>query len=210
MRRALIVGIDDYDQAPLTGCVNDATVVAEVLRTHGDQSPNFGTQLVTSPSNNLTRSALRDNIERLFATECDIALFYFSGHGFVRSGDGCIVTKDAEPDDEEISMTEILGVANRSPVKNKIIILDCCYSGMMGTPNVTDSNVAQLSEGLHRAYSQSWVGSGAGTAWWWRIHRPCCRCTTGRCGRPTWAHHTGFYLCLRRPGFGRVGSAPDL
>ena len=100
MRRALIVGIDDYDQAPLTGCVNDATAVAEVLRTHGNGSPNFDTQLVTSPSNNLTRSALREKIGRLFATECDIALLYFSGHGFVRSGDGCIVSKDAERDDE--------------------------------------------------------------------------------------------------------------
>ena len=148
MRRALIVGIEDYDQAPLTGCVNDATAVAEVLRTHGNGSPNFDTQLVTSPSNNLTRSALREKIERLFATECDIALFYFSGHGFVRSGDGCIVTKDAKRYDEGILMTEILRIANMSPVKNKIIILDCCYSGRMGTPNVTDSSVAQLSEGL--------------------------------------------------------------
>ena len=85
---------------------------------------------------------------RLFATECDIALLYFSGHGFVRSGDGCIVSKDAERDDEGILMTEILGIANMSLVKNKIIILDCCYSGRMGTPNVTDSSVAQLSEGL--------------------------------------------------------------
>ena len=148
MRRALIVGIDDYGQAPLTGCVNDANTVAEVLRIQGDGSPNFETQLVTSPSNNLTRSALREKIDQLFATECDIALFYFSGHGFVRSGDGCIVTKDAMRNDEGILMTEILGLANTSPVKNKVIILDCCYSGNMGTPNTADSGVAQLSEGL--------------------------------------------------------------
>ena len=148
MRRALIVGIDNYDVAPLSGCVNDAKAVDAVLKTHGTGSPNFQTRIVTSPSEDLTRPKLRNLIETLFATECDIALFYFSGHGFVRSGDGCIVSKDAERNDEGISMTEILGLANTSPVKNKIIILDCCYSGNMGTPNTTDSGVAQLSEGL--------------------------------------------------------------
>ena len=84
----------------------------------------------------------------LFANECEIALLYFSGHGFVRSGEGWIVTKDAQQYDEGIAMTEILGLANTSPVKNKIIILDCCYSGNMGTPNTTGSRTAELSEGL--------------------------------------------------------------
>ena len=148
MRRALIVGIDNYNQAPLNGCVNDANAMAAVLEAHGTGSPNFQIRLVTSPSQHLTRPKLRSAIEMLFATECDIALLYFSGHGFVRSGDGCIVTTDAEQHDEGILMTEILGMANTSPVKNKIIILDCCYSGNMGTPNTADSSVALLSEGL--------------------------------------------------------------
>lgn len=148
MRRALIVGIDDYDGSPLSGCVNDASAVSTVLEAHGTGSPNFQIRLMTSPSNVVTRSTLRDAIEKLFATDCDIALLYFSGHGFARSADGYIVTKDAAKYDEGISMTEILKVANASPVKNKVIILDCCYSGNMGTPNVAESGVAQLSEGL--------------------------------------------------------------
>ena len=148
MRRALIVGIDDYQQAPLSGCVNDANAISAVLATHATGAPNFDTLLITSPPTSLTRPTLRDAIDKLFATECEIALLYFSGHGFVRSGDGCIVTKDAERHDEGISMTEILGLANNSPVKNKVIIFDCCYSGNVGTPNTTGSGVAQLAEGL--------------------------------------------------------------
>ena len=147
-RRALIVGIDDYDSIPLGGCVNDATAVAEVLETHTNGLPNFHTLLITSPPNDLTRPKLRQAIAKLFATECDTALLYFSGHGFARSGDGQIVTTDAEPNDEGISMSDILRMANNSPVKNKIIILDCCYSGKMGTPNTADDGVAQLAEGL--------------------------------------------------------------
>ena len=148
MRRALIVGIDDYDAAPLNGCVNDAKAVAAVLETHGTGAPNFDTRVLTSPPKNLTRAKLREAITRLFATECDIALLYFSGHGFVRSSDGFIVTKDAKEYDEGIAMTQILGIANSSPVKNRVIILDCCYSGNMGTPAVAEKNVAELSEGL--------------------------------------------------------------
>ena len=148
MRRALIVGIDDYDAASLNGCVNDAEAVAAVLKTHGTGAPNFDMRVLTSPPQNLTRAKLREAITELFATECDIAVLYFSGHGFVRSGDGFIVTKDAKEYDEGIAMTQILGIANSSPVKNRVVILDCCYSGKMGTPAVANKNVAELSEGL--------------------------------------------------------------
>ncbi len=148
MRRALIVGIDDYPRAPLSGCTNDAKAIRAVLETHGTGSPNFQVKLVTSPPDEVTRSKLREVIEKLFVTDCDIALLYFSGHGFVRSADGYIVTKDSERYDEGIAMTEILAMANNSPVKNKVIILDCCYSGKMGTPNIQGGGVAQLSEGL--------------------------------------------------------------
>ena len=148
MRRALVVGIDDYPQAPLGGCLNDANAVAEVLATHGSGSPNFDIRLLASPPENVTRSGLREAIDQLFATDCDIALLYFSGHGFVRSGDGYIVTKDAKRYDEGISMTDILAAANQSPASNRVVILDCCYSGQMGTPSVTDAGVAQLAEGV--------------------------------------------------------------
>lgn len=148
MRRALIVGINDYAGAPLQGCVNDANAIAAVLETHGTGSPNFQVRLMTSPSDGVTRAKLREAIEKLFATDCDIALLYFSGHGFLRSADGYIVTKDAAKYDEGIGMTELLKLANASPVKNKVIILDCCFSGNMGTPNIAEGGVAQLSEGL--------------------------------------------------------------
>jgi Caspase domain len=148
MRRALIVGINDYAAAPLVGCVNDANAMATVLETHGTGSPNFHILLMTSPSDEVTKSGLREAITKLFATECDVALFYFSGHGFVRSADGYIVTSDFKSYDEGIAMTEILKMANASPVRNRVIILDCCYSGNMGTPNIAARGIAELSEGL--------------------------------------------------------------
>ena len=148
MRRALIVGINNYAGAPLLGCVNDARTIETVLATHGDGNPNFHTMLMTAPFGEVTKAKLREAITKLFDTDCDIALFYFSGHGFVRSADGCIVAMDFQSYDEGIQMTEILGLANSSPVKNKVIVLDCCHSGHLGTPNIGTGGLAQLSEGL--------------------------------------------------------------
>ena len=127
MRRALVVGINDYPQSPLRGCVEDATAFESLLERHGSGSPNFARHAWSHRHRrNVTRSTLRSLIVELFETDCDIALLYFSGHGFVRSGDGYIVTTDAENYDEGISMTEILGNANNSPARNRVIIFDCC------------------------------------------------------------------------------------
>ena len=41
MRRALIVGIDDYPEVPLSGCVNDARKILSVLSRNEDGTPNY-------------------------------------------------------------------------------------------------------------------------------------------------------------------------
>lgn len=148
MKKALVVGIDDYPSAPLNGCVTDATSMATILGTNGDGSPNFATQLLVSPGTDISKAVLRTAVEKLFDGDNDTALFYFSGHGHIDSTGGYLATKDGQKHDEGLSMDIILTLANDSKAKNKIIILDCCYSGAAGSPKVTGGNIAQLSEGL--------------------------------------------------------------
>lgn len=148
MRKALVVGINNYPTSPLTGCVNDANSIANVLESNGDGSPNFSIKLVTSPSDSISKPALRRAIEELFDGPCDIALLYFSGHGFIKNTGGYLVTPDHQRYDEGVSMDDILTLANQSSARDKVIIFDCCHSGAAGTPSVTGSNLAQLSEGL--------------------------------------------------------------
>jgi hypothetical protein len=45
-------------------------------------------------------------------------------------------------------MDSILQLANASKAKERIILLDCCHSGLFGTPVVTGSETAQLTEGM--------------------------------------------------------------
>ena len=132
MKQALVVGIDNYPgKMQLEGCANDATRLAEVLDENDDNSKNF---IVKREVNVCTKSRLRQLIINLFNRDADIALFYFSGHGYVGESGSYIVTPDFYPGDEGVSMDEILRYANESDIKNKIIILDCCHSGAFGAP----------------------------------------------------------------------------
>lgn len=150
MRKALIVGINYYKHSShLFGCVNDAQAVKAVLERHDDGSVNFECLLLTGieESQTVTRNELKDKIKELFESDAEIALFYFAGHGHIESAGGYLLTSDAHRGDEGVSLTEILTFANKSPAKNKIIILDSCHSGIAGT-SPEPGQLATLSEGL--------------------------------------------------------------
>ncbi len=144
MKKALVVGINNYPTAPLQGCINDAFAIATLLETHGDGSPNFDVRIETDVS---TKTKLKEHIDNLFSGDCDTALLFFSGHGFLNEIGGYIVTPDYKKYDEGVSMNEILSIANSSKIKDKIIILDCCHSGAMGSHNLT-GNSSLLQEGI--------------------------------------------------------------
>jgi hypothetical protein len=78
----------------------------------------------------------------------EIALLYFSGHGFINSIGGYIVTPDYKQYDEGISMDEILILTNNSRTKDRIVILDCCHSGAFGSPTLTGNQSAMIGEGV--------------------------------------------------------------
>lgn len=145
MRKALIVGINDYPDKPLEFCVNDSTSFANILETNGDGSPNFSTKLV---NNIKTKSEFKGLVKELFEGDVDIALLYFSGHGYVDEVGGYLVTPDYQENDVGISMYDILVLANASKAKNKIIILDCCSSGKFGSANLIDGTKAIINEGI--------------------------------------------------------------
>ena len=80
MRKALVVGINNYPSSPLRGCINDASAFGGIVGTNGDGSPNFDVKLETDVP---TKAELKGLIVELFSGVCDTALLYFSGHGFI-------------------------------------------------------------------------------------------------------------------------------
>lgn len=150
MRIALVVGINHYEYGgSLYGCVDDAHAVQAVLARHGDGSVNFDCKLFTGtgPTDRVERSLLKDRVEELFKANADIALFYFAGHGHIEATGGYLLATDSRRGDEGLSLSEVLAMANKSPARNKIIILDSCHSGIAGTPPAA-GELASLSEGL--------------------------------------------------------------
>jgi len=145
MRKALVVGINDYPSDPLNGCVNDAAAFANTIERNGDGSPNFSVRLETNIG---TKAALKKMFIELFEGDNDISLLYFSGHGYFNDFGGYVVTPDAQDYDEGVSMDDILVMANNSNSKERVIILDCCNSGAMGSPASTGSKQTNIAEGV--------------------------------------------------------------
>jgi hypothetical protein len=149
MRKALIVGIDHYAYIPgLHGCVNDARAVKAVLERHGDGRVNFGTAtlIATGASSAVSRGDLKDRIDELFKDDSEIALLYFAGHGHIEATGGYLCASDCRRGDDGVSLGDVLALANGSKAKNKVVVLDSCFSGVAGTP--AGQGAAQLHEGL--------------------------------------------------------------
>jgi uncharacterized caspase-like protein len=145
MRKALVIGIDNYPNARLWSCVNDATAMKELLSQNGDRSLNFS---VTYKTDVKKKGDLRGMIASLFSTNEEMALLYFSGHGFTSKTGVQLVTPDSDRNDMGVSLTDILYLANSSPSRNRVIILDCCHAGAFGTPEVSGGEAAHIFPGV--------------------------------------------------------------
>jgi hypothetical protein len=148
MRRALIIGIDNYPSCPLNGCVNDALRISKVLSRHHDGLLNFQCEQLISPPQTISRPVIRQALSKLFGAPADVAFFHYSGHGCLNGIGGYLVTQDAVQFDVGISMSEILALANSSKVKNIFITLDCCHSGAFGETPEIQLDKSILSEGV--------------------------------------------------------------
>lgn len=122
-RKALLIGINAYPGCPLCGCIEDINMLGDRLASNGDDSRNFSViKLADIQSSGAAMSA----INKLFSGDSDVALLYFSGHGYVNSIGAQIVFPDdlcRDSYQKGIQMSDIMSIVNQSKIKNKIIIL---------------------------------------------------------------------------------------
>lgn len=173
MHKALIVGIDYYEKiGGLHGAVNDAYSVKTVLERHADGTLNFAQPKLlvgAGPNSTVTRSQLREAVEELFRDDSDVALLYFAGHGYIDSTGGFLCASDCAEGHDGLALSDVMTYANRSPAKNKIIILDSCHSGIAGA-SAHVRPIAEIKEGVTiltastaEQYSMESGGSGVFT-----------------------------------------------
>jgi len=154
MRKALVVGIDDYPKSPLNGCVNDAIEIGSKLETNGDGSPNFGVSRLTSNDKEVTSARLMTALKSLFQDDAETALFYFAGHGVFDplTNAGHLISQDGVDPNWGISLSTVLDMANSAypKIKSTVIILDSCQSGFAGqvTGLGNQSGVSVINTGV--------------------------------------------------------------
>jgi len=174
MRKALIVGISDYSFGPLNAAVNDAESIAEMLATNDDDNNpyNFECQLLVSGTSKpterkgtisktrgeITKGKLKAEIVKSFEDDTGtvgMAVFYFAGHGYENETGGYLVTQDASRYDEGVSMYDVIQLANRSPIHEVVIILDCCHAGNLGNIDSSSRPSVTLRQGVSILTSSS-------------------------------------------------------
>jgi len=153
MKKALVIGIDDYPTNPLAGCVNDAKAIGSILARNGDGSPNFSVLLLTSDKLPITSALLESSISDLFKGDADTALLFFAGHGIINptTNAGFLVSQNGAKGAWGISLADILAMANAaSPrIKSSVIILDSCHSGHAGEiPGLGNQAIAAIGDGV--------------------------------------------------------------
>ena len=149
MRKALCIGIDSYQYVgDLHGCVNDANSVKAALERNGDNTLNFDVRIMsaTSEASYITRWDMKDAVAELFINDSEIAVFYYAGHGSYDSLGGYLCTSEVRRADEGLSLNDLMEIVSQSPAKNKVIILDSCHSGLVGS-STKMQNYAVLNNG---------------------------------------------------------------
>lgn len=159
LRRALLIGIDAYQNfSPLDGCVDDAKRMREVLKRHEDNTPNYDCQLFTSSRKRPINSTfLKQKWDMLFHDFKGEILFYYSGHGAQANTGNNFVTHDGDGTMPGLAMNDLLTLANLSPAREIVLILDCCFAAGTGDPLLLGGN-ALLREGVTILAGSSSVG----------------------------------------------------
>lgn len=148
MKRALLVGLDEYTGfSPLGGCVNDVHALEPLLARNDDGSVNFNCQVRTSPFD-ISRDGLLGDVERLLGPGADVALLYFAGHGAAAGSDVVLCTHDGTSTTPGVGLSQVLGSVRESPVREVIVVLDCCFSGAAGGVPQLGADLTVLRDGV--------------------------------------------------------------
>ncbi|MEM6451387.1 MAG: caspase family protein [Cyanobacteria bacterium P01_D01_bin.105] len=171
-RDALIVGINQYQSLPALGApAADAEAVAACLQTQGEFRVNRLPEVIrkgrptVGDRNPVTTQALEAALIQLFKPKGKnipaTALFYFSGHGLQREAgvqEGYLATSDTNPNNGNfgISLDWLRRLLQSSPVRQIILILDCCHSGALMSFADADPGARQGVDRLFMAASREY------------------------------------------------------
>ena len=168
-RDALVVGINTYEferLKDLTTPSEDAEAIAQLLTDYSDFKvrrlpavEKEGAGVRVGKKTKVGLNKLEDALVQLFKPEGnnipDTALLYFSGHGLRKNKgiqEGFLATSDANPDLGlyGLPLQWLRRLLQESPIRQQIIILDCCYSGEL--LNFAEADPGDRGKGKDRCF----------------------------------------------------------
>ncbi len=128
MKKALVIGIDEYPSDPLPNCEHDAREFASVL-----QMAEYGfaaSDVCILLNGDATIPRITAELTALSAAT-ELALIYFAGHGQTTDIGTFLVTPDGTADNEGVEIRRIAKITERrlAHVESVLIMLDCCHAG---------------------------------------------------------------------------------
>jgi uncharacterized caspase-like protein len=160
---AVVIGNNTYrdkEYAGLQSAVNDATSVANVLKTRY----GYQTKLVLNASRLEMLTALSEMRGQLKAE--DNLLVYYAGHGELSGSTGYWVPTDGVANNAKswISNAAISDIISSMPAKRVLVVADSCYSGSMTRASVPNLNAASMSPEKWNAWVKSMASGRTRTA----------------------------------------------
>ncbi|WP_177183614.1 caspase family protein [Nitrosomonas cryotolerans] len=156
---AILIGVSDYRDAPLRTPTRDVDEIAEALRQIG-----WSTNVIKNPTKREVIASLKDfRAVSLQLSSNDIALVYFSGHGFqlgnqnylMLGGEHSTFNSARASSLTSLDIIETLASSDAA----KVILLDACR-----TPPFDPRNNIMLSQGLLQITAPSNTVLGFATA----------------------------------------------
>jgi len=151
--RALLIGQNAYPGNELEGCITDADGMKLMLT-------SLGNKYTVTEKTNLTAAQIKSSITTAFAdaTDNDVSLFYYSGHGGTNTGNLIGV------DFYSVTLDYLASTLANVP-GHVIVILDSCYSGMLLHSGRKSDELARINENIiatFRRYDHGMAAAGLG------------------------------------------------
>ena len=137
-KQAMVIGNSKYRLAPLKNPVNDASGMAEALKSVG-----FGVTLGLELTHAGIREAIRAHSENLARTKA-VGLFYFAGHGAQLAWRNYLIPVDAEIADVHelrergVDVNSLIDGIRKAGNPMNMIILDACRDNPFGSARRLD------------------------------------------------------------------------
>lgn len=176
---ALLVGINNYPDAPLDGCITDVELQKELLIHRFGFNPNDILTLTDDTPTKPTREGILQAFEEHLIKQAkpgDVVVYHYSGHGaqvidptsgFSDNKNGTFVPLDRleEKENDQLLVSDIMGATlfllmSALDTENVTVVLDSCFSGGGKRGNLKIRSIASgnvYPNPAERTYQEQWL-----------------------------------------------------